>query len=139
MKWRRCVWPISTKYWRASFRRGFHRLGAAGHEVHVIEISGGRIGQRPGQRLGHLGGEERRMRVGNGVHLRLDRLDHARVAVTETGNRRAARSVEVAPAIAVDQFDALAANGDRQGLLRLRWNTCVMVRCGMRGSARKQV
>ena len=80
----------------------------------VQRLASGTLDQVGGQRLGGLGGEEVGVGVGDLVELVLDRLDHGGMAVAEAGDRRPARSVEVAPARAVDDVGPVAA--DRHGI-----------------------
>jgi hypothetical protein len=88
-----------------------------------------------GQLLGHVGREERRMRVRQLLHLPLDRVDHALVAVAETRYGRAAARVDIAFAGRIDDLDAVACDGDGQGGARSAMKTVVM-RCLMDQDAR---
>ena len=56
-------------------QRGLHRLGATGNEVHAIEGLRRAADQLVGQRLHRLIREERGVREGQLVQLRLDRLN----------------------------------------------------------------
>ena len=88
--------------------RRFHRLGAAGNEVGVSQITGRRVDQHIGQPFHRLVGEEGAVGEGDGVELVLDRLGDRGMAVPEARHRRPARSIEVALARCVDDIDALA-------------------------------
>ena len=99
--------------------RGLDRLGAAGDEVDPVDALGRHLDQAIGQPLGRRAREEAGVGVGQLVGLRLDRRDHPRMAMAEAGNRSAAAGVQIAPAVLVDERDALAADRDRVGLLRL--------------------
>src|SRR5690606_16819311 len=72
-----------------------------------------------GKRLGRLAGEESAVGIGQPSYLRLDRLDHAWMAVAETGDRGAAAGIQIAIAVAIDDLDPFAAHGDRVALLGL--------------------
>ena len=72
-----------------------------------------------GERFCRLALEEAAVRIGQPGRLRLDRRNHPRMTVPETGHRRAAAGIEIALAVAIDDFDALAAHGDRVSLLGL--------------------
>ena len=75
--------------------RRLDRLRAAADEVDVAHAGGRVRDQLVGQRLGDLGGEEARVRVGEPVDLRVHRREHVGVAVAEAGHRGAAAGVEV--------------------------------------------
>ncbi len=92
--------------------RGLDRLRAAAHEVGVARAGGPGAHQLVGQRLGGLGREEARVRVGQAVDLLVDRGEHVGVPVAEAGHRGAAAGVEIAPALGVGQEHACAADGD---------------------------
>src|SRR5690606_14657423 len=97
--------------------RELHRrlvgLGAARDEIDVAEIAGGAGDQMLGQRLGRLVCEEACVGIGQTVELRLDRVYHSPLAVAQTRNGGAARSVEITLAGAVDDEGPVAA--DRHG------------------------
>ncbi|MDT4858564.1 hypothetical protein FQZ97_930390 [compost metagenome] len=92
-------------------QRRFHRLGAAGDEVHRLQSLRRTLDQEVRQRFHRLAGEEGGVGIGERADLLADRLDHAGVAVAEAGHRRAAAGVQVALALAVDQIGAVAADG----------------------------
>ena len=94
-------------------QRRLDRLRSAAHEIDMVEARGRILDQAIRQPLGDLGREEAGMGIGDGIELAVKRRENIRVAVTETGHRRAAGCIEVAFAIAVEQFDAFAADGDR--------------------------
>src|SRR5216684_4828808 len=54
------------------------------------------------------------MGIGELVELLVQGRRHRGMAVPQAGHRRTARGVDVAPAVGVDDFDALAAGGDWQ-------------------------
>ncbi len=60
--------------------------------------------------------EEGGMRIGKFRCLLLDRLDHARMLMAETGHRRATGRIENFAAVLGKQPDALAADGFWRGL-----------------------
>ena len=92
-------------------QRRLHRLGAAADEVGVAHAGRGVMHQLGGQRLGHLGGEEAGVRIGQPVDLRVHGGDHVRVAMPQARDGGAAGGVDVAPAGAVDQVHAFSAHG----------------------------
>src|SRR4051812_50047664 len=53
------------------------------------------------------------MRVGQLRDLPRNCVAHGAIGVAETRDRRAARRVEITAALAIDQVDAVARNGDR--------------------------
>jgi hypothetical protein len=67
-----------------------------------------------GQRLGHFGGEEARVRVGDAIDLRVHRGQHVGMAMAEARHRGAAGGVEIAAAVGVDDGAAAAGGGHRQ-------------------------
>ena len=95
--------------------RRFDRFRPAAHEIGVADAFGG-VGDQPvGESLGHFGGEEAGMGIGELVELLVQGRRHCGMAVPQAGHRGAARGVDVALAGGIDDFDALAAGGDRQG------------------------
>jgi hypothetical protein len=58
-------------------------------------------------------------RVGEAIRLFLDGTANGRISVAETGNRCAARRIEIAPAILIDQVNALATDSYTRGRARL--------------------
>ncbi|MNY09220.1 hypothetical protein D3C86_1421260 [compost metagenome] len=91
---------------------GFHRFGAAGHEVGVRSASR-RIGDQPvGQLFGDFGCEEAGVGIGQRVDLRMHGGLDVRMVVSQAGHRGAAGAVDVGAAGAVVDPDALAAYGD---------------------------
>ncbi len=97
------------------FERGFHRFRSAGDEVDVAEAFRRGIDEKICERFGGFGREEGCVRVGQLGGLLLDGFDHARMAVPETRYRRPAASIDVALTGGIDDFDPIAAHGDRQG------------------------
>ena len=77
--------------------------------VRPAGASGNEIFREPLHRLVR---EEAHVREGEVVDLRLDRVAHARIAVAETRHRRAARAVEIALALRVDEIHPVAFHGD---------------------------
>ena len=53
------------------------------------------------------------MRIGELVELGMQRGEHVRMAVAEARHCGAARGIDVAASVGVDQFDALAADRGR--------------------------
>ena len=94
MKRVRSGWPISTKYWRAG-------------------------DQRVGQRLGHFGGEEAGVGVGQTVDLRVHRGQHLGMGVSEARHGRAASGIDVGPALGVEDLDAPRAHRQRRQMRTL--------------------
>ena len=95
--------------------RRLDRFRSAAHQIGVADAVGG-VGDQPvGELLGHLGGEEAGMGIGELVELLVQGRRHRGMAVAQAGHRGAARRVDVALAGRVDDLDALAAGGDRQG------------------------
>src|ERR1700719_1452814 len=71
------------------------------------------LDQAVSQALGDFGREEGRVRVGQGVELAPHRDQYVRMPMAQAGDRRAARCVEIAPALGIDDLDARAGNRDR--------------------------
>ena len=72
---RRCGSPFSTKYCRAIFSAASIASEPPLTKIDMAD-AGGRVRHQPvGQRLGGLGGEEARMRIGELVELRMQRRD----------------------------------------------------------------
>ena len=95
--------------------RRLDRLRAAADEIDVAQPRRSILDQPVGQLLGHLGGEEAGVRIGELVELLVQGGRHRGMAVAEARHRRTARGVDVALARLVDELDALAADGDGQG------------------------
>jgi len=93
-------------------------FGTAGQEVDPAQTVRSAVDQRLGEVLGRLGGEERGMRERQPFGLGFDRGDDVGVAMPETRHRRAAGSVEVAPAFGVDDVDSVTVIGHRQPGIR---------------------
>ncbi len=94
--------------------RRLDRFGPAADEIDVIDAVGRVLDQPVGQTLGGFGGEEGRVGVGERVQLPMQRRDHVGMAVAEAGHRGAARGVEIAPALGVDDLEAGTRDGDGQ-------------------------
>ena len=71
------------------------------------------LDQAVGKTFGGFGGEESRVRIGKGVELFTHRGEHVRVAVAEARDGRAARGVEIAAPVCVDDLDPGAGDRDR--------------------------
>jgi hypothetical protein len=74
----------------------------------MAQARGRALDQVVGQRLGRLGGEEAGVGVAQPLDLGMHRGDHRGMAVAEARDRRAARGVEVTPALVVDDEGAVA-------------------------------
>ena len=92
-------------------QRGLDRFRAAADEIDVIEASRRILDQAIGQLLGDIGREEAGMGIGEPIELLVQRRQHIGMAVAEAGNRGAAGCVDIGFAVAVEQLDALAADG----------------------------
>ncbi len=87
----------------------------AAHQIDVIETVGRMSNEIVGEFLGDVRGEEAGMRVGQLIQLLVKGRQHVRMAVAEAGHGGAARSVDIGLAGGIEEFDALAADGDRHG------------------------
>ena len=94
-------------------------LRPAGHEIDMLDTGRRMLDQQCGQRLGRRRGEEPCMRKGKLVDLRLDGVDHRRMAVPETGDSRSAGPVEIALAVSIDDIAPLASHRRRGGCLHM--------------------
>ena len=99
--------------------RGFDRLRSSRNQIDL-----GHARRRVGdelvrERLGHAGGEEARVGVREAIELCVHRGEDRGMLVTETGHRSASARIDVAPSFAVDEIDALAADGKRIPMLNL--------------------
>ena len=94
--------------------RGLDCFRTAGDEVNPVQRAGRLLDQQFRQCFGRHAAEKTGVRELEPVELGLDRFDHARVAVPETGHRGAAGCVEIVFAGAVDQVDAVTLDGQRQ-------------------------
>jgi hypothetical protein len=97
----------------------FDRFRAAGDEEGAIETVGRLLDQARGEVLHRRRGEEQGVAVGELGRLFGDRLDHLRMRMTEAGDGRTTRGVEIALAGAVDDIGALAFHRDGQALLQV--------------------
>jgi HAMP domain-containing protein len=93
--------------------RRLDRLRAAADEIDAGHAGGRVRDEAIGKLLRDLRGEEAGMGVSDGVELAMQCGENIGMAMAEAGDGGAARGVEVALAVAVDEFDALAADGDR--------------------------
>ena len=73
--------------------------------------------QTIGETFRDFGGEEAGMSVGERVELAMKRRDDFGMAMAEAGHCRAAGCVDIGVAVAVEQFNAAPANGDRHGAI----------------------
>ncbi len=94
------------------FQRGLDRFRSAADEIDVIDTFRRGLDQPIGELFGDFGREEAGMGIGELVELLMQGGDHIRVAVAKAGHRGAARGVDVAFAGLIEQFDALATDGD---------------------------
>ena len=109
---------------------GLDRLRSTGHEIHAVESGRCRLDQDISQLLQRLIGKEACVCIGNLVQLPFDGRDHGRVAVAQAGHRGASRRIEVSPAVAIDDVDAVPFHGYRQIA------ACVTVKDMLHGLAR---
>ena len=91
-------------------QRRFHRFRAARHQIHVIEPVWRIGGECVGERFGGIGREKARVCVGDAIDLRVHRLQHVRVRVSEARHGSAAARIDIAPAVAIDDLDAARAH-----------------------------
>ena len=101
--------PRSSQYCRAILAAFSVASGPSGHEPHAVEVRGRELGDRLGQGLQRLAGEQvhghERDLARLGRHGVRDLLD----AVADGGHgRRAARPVDVPATLGVPEVDALA-------------------------------
>ena len=82
------------------------RLGAAADQIDVAQARGSVLNQPVGESLGGFGGEKGGMRLGKRVKLFAHGGEHVRMTMAEAGDGRAARRVEIAPAVGVDNLHA---------------------------------
>ena len=71
------------------------------------------LNQAVRETLGDFGGEKGRVRVGQRLELAPHRDQYVRMRMAQAGDGRAARCVEIAPALGIDDLDARAGNRDR--------------------------
>src|SRR6266849_2236363 len=93
------------------FDAGFDRFRPAADEVSVGEAARFIADEPVGQRLRRLRGEKACMGISELRRLPGDGLDHARMLVSETGNRGAAGAVENPAAILGNEPHAVTADG----------------------------
>src|SRR6202035_5746270 len=92
------------------FDAGFDRFRSTADEVSVGEAAGLFADELVGQRLRRLRREEACMRISEFRRLPRDRLDHARMLMSETGNGSATGTIEDAAAILGNEPHAIAAD-----------------------------
>ena len=95
-------------------QRRFDGFRAARDEIHLVEAGRRVLDEVVGQRLGHLAGEEARVRVREPVDLRVHRGEHVGVAMTKARDGGAAAGVEIASAAVVDDVHAARRHGLRR-------------------------
>src|SRR5580692_8628349 len=95
------------------FQRGLDRFRSAADEIDMVDPIRRGLDQPVGELFGGLRGEKSGMSVSKLVELLVKRGDHVGMAVAEAGHRGTAGRIDVALAVLVEQFDALAADGDR--------------------------
>jgi hypothetical protein len=115
MKRVRCGWPTSTKCCRRHLQRRLDGFGAPADQVGVADACRGMRHQVVGQRLGHLGGEETGVCIGQAVDLRMHGGQHVGVAMAQAGHGGATAGVDVGAALGVKDLHALGPHGHRQG------------------------
>ena len=91
----------------------FDCLGTARDKIDVANPRRGMFDKKRCQRLGRLRGKKAGMREGKISNLRSHRLNHGRMAVPETGHRRAPGPVKIAFAIGIDDVTSLSGDSDR--------------------------
>ena len=94
------------------FQRSLDRLRPAADEIDVVDAFGRGLDQAVGKLFGNFGGEETGMGISELVELLVKCRYHVGMAMAEARHRRAAGGVDVALAVLVKQFDALAGDGD---------------------------
>src|SRR5262249_35868952 len=94
------------------------RLAAAVDEEALSQIAGGELGKLAGQEDATLGQHLRRDTRGLG-RLPLNRLDDLAIAVAEVAVEQLRQEVEIAPALAIEEADALAVVELEDGLFAL--------------------
>ena len=97
--------------------RCFDRLRATRHEVDLRNTGRRAIDEMIGQPLRRVRGEEGRVRVGQAVDLSLYGLVDCRMPVTQAGNGRTARGIDICLAFRIENLDAAAADRDGQACL----------------------
>ena len=90
------------------------RLGATTDEVHVAHAGGCGADQQVGQLLGHLGGEEAGVGIGQLIDLAVHGRDDVGMTMAQTGHRSTTAGVDVGTAFGITQPDALPADGHRR-------------------------
>ena len=93
--------------------RRLDRLRAAADQIDALKPGRSVLDQPVGQTLGDFGREKGRVRVGQRVELPPHRGQYVRMPMAEARDGRAARRVEIAPALGVDDLDARTGNRDR--------------------------
>ncbi len=93
-------------------QRGIHGGRPAGGEKHRIEIAGRELAQLARQQRRRLVGEGPRSGVGERAGLRRDGVGHFLVSVTDLHVPHAARTVDVATSLRVEQIDAFCPGRD---------------------------
>ena len=93
--------------------RRLDRLRTAADEIDMAQPGRRVLDQAVGEALGGFGGEESGVRIGEGVELFAHGGEHVRVPVAKARDGRAARRVEIAAPVGVDDLDARAGNRDR--------------------------
>src|SRR3546814_6937692 len=77
-------------------KRRLDGFRSARHKINMIQIARRALLQKVGQVFSDLSGEERRMRVRHLVQLIFDCLNDHGMPMTQTGNSRAPRCVDIA-------------------------------------------
>ena len=98
------------------FERSLHRLRAARDVIDMCDPVRRMCDQMIGETFGNLGREERAVHVGKLAHLLDDRRIDRWMPVAEAGYGGAAAGVDIALARGIDDLDAFAADGHRQGV-----------------------
>ena len=93
--------------------RRLDRLRTAADQIDMAQSRRRVLDQPVGQTLGDFGREEGGVRIGQRVELAPHRGQYVRMPMAEARDRRAARCVEIKPALGVDDLDARAGNRDR--------------------------
>ena len=113
------VLPLGQRVLPRHLDRAFHRLGPAGDKEHPVQPLGHQRGGLGGKTFRGFGLEMQPVAKGGAVHLRLHRVQNARVGMADIGHHRPGGAVDVRFAIRIVQIDPLAIIKGRTRLARL--------------------
>ncbi len=94
------------------FEGRLDRLRSATHQIDMVETRRGILDQTIRQLLGDIGREEPGMRIGNRIELLVESRQDIGMSMAEAGYRGAPRCIDIARTVAVEQFNAFAADGN---------------------------